>query len=433
MWGGGGIGRRRGLKIPRFNPCGFESHPPYLIQQHFGALLQGAPLYYLKQKYPMTTFIFLALIAAIVLFICPLIVLASITGYIEIGALNINLSKLEEKWRMLIGLGGLILWMIVFIPLVNLASQAVDLNAPPQSTSPAEGAALAPVEDAPTTQPSPAVEASNTPPPPASPTPTTSPTDTATVPPDTSTPSGPSPTPIPVEKVLVAEGTFPMGSSYSETRSFYPVHDVFTDEFYIDKYEVTNAQYAQCVTAGVCSPPALSSSNTREHYFDNLDEYGNYPVIYVTWDDANTFCEWRGDRLPTEAEWEKAAKWHPASGITTFFPWGNSEPDASKVNFKSEDTLEVGTHPQGANSFIGVHDMAGNVLEWVADIFSQTYYQYSPERNPTGPAGSEGERVLRGGAWNSLYDADLWTFWRYHQETDIAADNVGFRCASDSQ
>ncbi len=375
----------------------------------------------------MITFIFLAITAAIALFLCPVIVLVSITGYIEIGSLNINLANLEEKWRVIIGAAGLVLWLAAYIPLVSLAGKLVDLQAASHLATPT---LVAGEPSAPTQPPAPAPSKTA---PPATPTHTStpSPTETPTLTPTETVTAGPSPTPIPVEKVLGPEGVYNMGSSYSEARNFYPVHDVYTDQFYIDKYEVSNAQYAQCVEARVCSAPALSSSNTREHYFDNLDEYGNYPVVYVTWDDAQTFCQWRGDRLPTEAEWEKAAKWHPASGITSFYPWGDQIPDASRANFRSEDTLEVGQFPEGA-SFIGVHDMAGNVLEWVADIFGSTYYEFSPERNPTGPMVSEGERVLRGGGWSNTYNSDLWTFWRYHQEPDIASDNVGFRCASDN-
>lgn len=371
--------------------------------------------------------IFLTILAAVILLICPIIILISITGYIKMGSLEVDLTKYEEKVRILIATVSLILWLAAFIPLANLAIKSAPSKAGSQPTTPTLVAAESstPTQRPPTSTPT---ETSV----PDTPTPTATATLTPTItltPTETATP-GPSPTPLPVEKVLVLDGTFLMGSNYSETRTFYPAHDVYTDRVYIDKYEVTNAQYAQCVEAGGCSLPDQVSSNTREHYFDNLTEYGNYPVIYVTWYDAKTFCEWRGGRLPTEAEWEKAAKWHPGSGITDRFPWGSSFPEVAQTNYQSEDTTEVGSFPLGA-SHIGVHDMAGNVFEWVSDVFGSTYYSYSPEINPTGPKTDEGDRVLRGGSWSNQYDSDLYTFWRFHQVPDIASDNVGFRCAED--
>jgi serine/threonine-protein kinase len=173
-----------------------------------------------------------------------------------------------------------------------------------------------------------------------------------------------------------------------------PMHPVALDGFWIDQTEVTNAQYRQCVEAGDCDPPPNSSSSTRDFYHGN-STYDDYPVIYVSWHQANAYCEWAGTRLPTEAEWEYAARgtdgWE--------YPWGNAVPDATLLNYNGNvgDTTAVGSYPDGA-SWCGALDMAGNVWEWVADWYASDYYRRSPSHNPTGPSSGE-YRVLRGGAW----------------------------------
>jgi formylglycine-generating enzyme required for sulfatase activity len=223
--------------------------------------------------------------------------------------------------------------------------------------------------------------------------------------------------------VYVPAGEFSMGSDSGDSNE-KPVHTVYLDSFWIDQTEVTNKMYSLCVAAGVCQSPKAPNSYSRTSYYGN-PEFENYPIVYVDWDMANTYCTWAGRRIPTEAEWEKAAR-----GTTSNrFPWGDEMncDRANGMNCKG-DTTQVGQYEIGKSPY-GVLDMAGNVMEWVADWYSITYYYASSSReNPLGPT-SGNYHVLRGGSWKSNENSNRSTY-RFGFTPD--ATNyylIGFRCA----
>ena len=224
-----------------------------------------------------------------------------------------------------------------------------------------------------------------------------------------------------VTMLYVPAGTFLMGSEVSSDEQ--PIHYVNLDAYYIDEYEVTNAAYKLCVDAGACVSPKQSNSDTRSTYYGSF-EFNEYPVIYVDWNMAKIYCEWRDARLPTEAEWEKTAR---GTGGRTY-PWGENI-DCNKANYKSTcagDTMQVGHYPD-AVSFYGVYDMSGNVWEWVNDWYDESYYQSSPSLNPLG-ANIGTSRVLRGGSWyNSSHNTRSTVRGRDNPST--ANSFIGFRCA----
>jgi formylglycine-generating enzyme required for sulfatase activity len=206
-----------------------------------------------------------------------------------------------------------------------------------------------------------------------------------------------------------------------------PQHTVYLDAFYIDQIEVTNTYYQQCVQAGACR-----AVNT---------DYNDLPVNWVTWHDANDYCRWAGKRLPTEAEWEKAARGTDGP----LFPWGNRLTKGNLANFCDvnctgdwryigaddgyKDMGPVGRYQDGASPY-GALDMAGNVLEWVTDWHSFDYYGQSPSRNPKGPV--EGTRkVARGGSCGDDR-TNLRTATRNAVDPNMGYYNVGFRCVSSS-
>lgn len=249
--------------------------------------------------------------------------------------------------------------------------------------------------------------------------------------------------------VYVPAGEFTMGTDQGMTDES-PAHAVYLDAFWLDRTEVTNEAYRKCVEAGACKAP----SKSRE-YFDN-PAYANHPAVYVSWTNAVNYCTFVNRRLPTEAEWEKAASWNPVTNEKYIYPWGN-EYVCSKGNFDDETELDasvmvrdvincdgykrsapVGSFSQGASPY-GALDMGGNVWEWVHDAFLEVdpllfkdfknYYAISPYENPQGvdPATSS-YRVMRGGSWNWTFGVGRATY-RLWFGLDDAYDGVGVRCA----
>lgn len=203
-------------------------------------------------------------------------------------------------------------------------------------------------------------------------------------------------------QVYIPAGTFRMGGfDVRAVPDEFPAHDVTLDAYWMDQLEVTNAMYRSCVSAGACTLPQNFGTARKADYFYN-PEFKDYPVVYVTWGQAKTYCEWAGRRLPTEAEWERAAR---GDDMRTF-PWGEDKPDYRFANFNMlvTDTSRVGSYPLGASPF-GVLDMAGNVAEWTSDFYNPTYYSNTELINPAGPLTSSSFfRVVRGG---SLGDAEI--------------------------
>jgi len=255
-------------------------------------------------------------------------------------------------------------------------------------------------------------------------TPTLAPTSTHT-PAPTPTPTVPAAAPPRVRekdgmvKVYVPAGEFEMGSTdgYSDEQ---PVHTVALDALWIDQTEVTNAQYTLCVKDGKCE---------QSSYADDADfNRDDYPVVGVFWNDAVTYCQWAGARLPTEAEWEYAAR-----GLEgNVYPWGDETPTCELAQYTdcSGYTVPVGSLPDGA-SWCGALGMAGNVWEWVADWYDEDYYGSSPSQNPAGPSSGE-YKVLRGGSW--LYPPTyVRSANRFRNDPDYRYNLIGFRCARGSE
>jgi eukaryotic-like serine/threonine-protein kinase len=248
-----------------------------------------------------------------------------------------------------------------------------------------------------------------------------------------------------MEQLYVPAGEFIMGTDDPAAKQVIengraypeiPEHTVYLDGYWIDKYEVTNAQYGLCVAAGACEPPHSPANYTYSWYYGN-PEFSDYPVVWVSWFQARDYCGWAGRRLPTEAEWEKAAR-----GVDgRMYPWGNEPVDGTRANFCDinctrthangnfddgyPDTAPVGSYPAGASPY-GAMDMAGNVWEWTSTLIYP--YPYDPDDGREDPD-STWERVWRGGPWSN----GVW--WmratvRYRSVDFYKWYVLGLRCAT---
>ncbi len=222
-----------------------------------------------------------------------------------------------------------------------------------------------------------------------------------------------------MKMVYVPAGSFSMGSKDGQENE-KPVHLVTLPAYWFDQTEVTNGMYQICVQAGNCQSPLINSSATRSSYYDNLT-YQNFPVIYVSWDQALSYCTWAGGRLPTEAEWEKSAR----STDARTFPWGEN-PDSSYANFFGGigDTTQVGSFGKGKSPY-SAFDLAGNVWEWVSSEYQPYPYKADDGRENLK---SGATRVLRGGSWYYFYDLAR-SSYRYWDDPTYTNFDVGFRCA----
>ncbi|HIL10598.1 MAG TPA: hypothetical protein EYG11_18005 [Candidatus Latescibacteria bacterium] len=222
--------------------------------------------------------------------------------------------------------------------------------------------------------------------------------------------------------IEIPAGSFNMGSNIGSPDES-PLHRVELDLYWIDKFEVTTGLYKACVDAGVCPEAAMTAGCNS-----GRDDRREHPINCVSWEQATTYCLWQAKRLPTEAEWERAARGE--DGRT--YAWGEDFPSAQLLNFNNNvgTTVPVGTYPLGV-SFYGLHNMGGNVQEWTADYFATDYYAQSPEQNPQGPD-SGTLRTGRGASWKLGVPLEvLTTTVRAAFVPNMLENSVGFRCASD--
>lgn len=222
--------------------------------------------------------------------------------------------------------------------------------------------------------------------------------------------------------VFVPAGTFIMGDEEAVEGDNIPAHEVSVDGFWMHRSEVTNQMYAQCVAAGICAPP-LPARGTANHFGEA--GYQNHPVVNVTWQDAVNYCEWIGGRLPTEAEWEWAARGDSGDP----YPWGDEDPSCGHLNYAEcairTFTVPVNSYPLGLSPFYAA-DMAGNVFEWVHDWYGEDYYAQSPSSNPGGPETGE-QRVVRSSGFRTVSSL-LPVTRRFSDVPEASRDDLGFRC-----
>ncbi|MCB8953327.1 MAG: SUMF1/EgtB/PvdO family nonheme iron enzyme [Ardenticatenales bacterium] len=369
------------------------------------------------------------------------------------------------------GMGGVLVTLaLVFFLLWVSERNRVGLPETPAATSPSVAQVTEPLATSPT------AKATNTPRPEPSGTPSATATDTRTPthtpsptpeprPTATSTPGIGSPQVSPVDGMrqwFIPAGNFLMGSTDADANAASdekPQHEVYLDAFWMDETEVTNDQFAQFTAAASYETTAeqegggyIYTSSGWEYTEgadwqhpqgpgSSLDGLGDHPVVLVSWQDAAAYCEWAGRALPTEAQWEKAARGEDGR----IYPWGDTF-DGTRLNYCDSNcefdwkdtsvddgyarTAPVGSYDAGASPYQAL-DMAGNVWEWVADWYDSGYYQNAPARNPPGPA-SGSYKVLRGGAWNyTSINKTARTASRSELAPTVLDDSLGFRCTQE--
>jgi eukaryotic-like serine/threonine-protein kinase len=236
------------------------------------------------------------------------------------------------------------------------------------------------------------------------------------------------------EMVRVPAGSFLRGNGLPEGEGNpdeRPQKSILLDAFSIDKQEVTVARYRKCVQAGACTVRHLTGQGWGKQVVENercnwgKSGRDDHPVNCVDWNQAKTYCAWAGKRLPTEAEWEKAARGTDGRE----YPWGREEPTCQRaaiVSCGKEGTQPAGSTSPAGDSPYGAQDMAGNVKEWVSDWYAEDYYVSSPAKNPTGPP-SGTDRVLRGGSMN-YHPGSLRVALRFPNTPEYRGFDTGFRC-----
>jgi len=224
--------------------------------------------------------------------------------------------------------------------------------------------------------------------------------------------------------ILVPEGSFILGSedgNFDET----PKREVRLDAFHIDAHPVTNAEYKKFIDETGYEAPSLGFEWSKKYdWHDRMYPEGkeDHPVVLVKWVDAVTYCDWAGKRLPTEAEWEKAARGTDGR----IWPWGNEWDTGRLACGGVGDTMPVGRYESGKSPY-GCFDMAGNVWEWTSDWYGSLYFREAPSHNPMGPDKGE-HRVLKGGAWIHS-EFSVRGAMRFHKPPTHCDNYIGFRCA----
>jgi len=230
-----------------------------------------------------------------------------------------------------------------------------------------------------------------------------------------------------MELVCVPAGAFFMGANdeiHYAAPDEKPYHHVTLSAYWIDEYEVSNAQYAKCVKDGACTMPGQTKSVLHSDYYYSVS-FQNFPVESINWNQAKAYCEWAKRQLPTEAQWERAARGDNGA----YYPWGNADGSCDKVNFKGcggQDSIAVDNNPKGISPY-GAFNMSGNVQEWVNDWEDPTYYQNSLDAvDPQGPyTGSD--HIMRGGSFGMTLD-HVYAFSKKTATAGFFDFNTGFRC-----